>query len=73
MKAILKLAGVMLLTLWSCHLLGPGDAGTGAAKPAADNASDADQANAKAWKYNLTVDGYIVPDGDSYADPYHHR
>ena len=21
------------------------------------------------WQYNLTVDGYIIPDGTSYVDP----
>lgn len=68
MRAILKLAGVMLLTLWSCHL--PAQETPAPGPPPAKTPSDADQANAKAWKYSLTVDGYIVPDGDSYADPY---
>ena len=26
-------------------------------------------AAAQPWEYNLTVDGYIIPDGTSYADP----
>lgn len=26
-------------------------------------------AEAKPWEYNLTVDGYVVPDGTSYVDP----
>lgn len=68
MKAILKLAGVMLLAVWSCRL--PAQETPAPAPPPADKTSDADQANANAWKYNLTVDGYIVPNGDSYASPY---
>lgn len=69
MKASLKLAGVILVALWSSHL--PGQETPAQASPTANNASDAGQAKAKPWQYNLTVDGYIVPDGgESYASPY---
>jgi hypothetical protein len=26
-------------------------------------------AEVQPWEYNLTVDGYIIPDGTSYVDP----
>ena len=63
MKAILKLEAVMLLVLWSCHLLAQGTP----AQPAADDSGKAGKA--QSWKYSITVDGYIVPEGDSYASP----
>ena len=61
MKPILKLAGSVVLALGSCHLLAQGT-------PAQPPPENADQGG-KEWKYSLTVDGYIVPDGDSYASP----
>lgn len=70
MKAIVQLAGVMVLCVWSCFLAAQETPTPGATPPPAAAASDADQANANTWKYNLTVDGYIVPDGVGYASPY---
>lgn len=58
MKIIFKIESVVVLVLWSCHLFAQGTP----AQPPEDN-------SAEAWKYSLTVDGYIVPDGDSYASP----
>ena len=61
MRATQQLAVLALLVVVSGKMLGqatPGSAPvktpTGAAQP---------------WEYNLTVDGYIIPDGTSYVDP----
>ena len=62
MKAIpFKLGSVVVLVLCCGHLLAQGT-------PAQPPAANADSSG-KEWQYSITVDGYIVPDGDSYASP----
>src|SRR5271166_4664735 len=61
MKAAQQLAVMGVVVLLSIQLLGqetPSSAPT-TAPAAATNP----------WSYNLTVDGYIIPDGQSYVEP----
>ena len=37
--------------------------------PPSDAPTKSADAPTNAWAYNLTVDGYIVPDDQSYVDP----
>lgn len=60
MKATHPLAVLALFFCMTAQLLAQATPGSSATKAAAAT---------EPWKYNLTVDGYIVPDETSYADP----
>ncbi len=60
-KALQQLAVLSVVVLLGGHAVGQGTAGATPAKPA-------DTGN-NPWAYNLTVDGYIVPNDQSYVDP----
>jgi hypothetical protein len=60
MNAMQQLAMLVLFVCTGAQLLAQATPGT-----APTTTSDATQP----WQYNLTVDGYIVPDGTSYVDP----
>ena len=62
MKTAQQLTLLAVLVCLSSHLLGQATPGSAPAKKSA--ATPAPQ-----WDYNLTVDGYIIPDGTSYVDP----
>lgn len=60
MKAKLQLAILALLCTDAVQLPAQATPGSVSTKAAVAR---------QPWRYNLTVDGYIVPDGTSYADP----
>ncbi len=57
MRATQQLGGLAVVVLLGCKLFGQGPP---AAAPAAAN---------NQWDYNLTVDGYVIPDDTSYVNP----
>ena len=61
MKAIRQFAVLAALLCMSGALLGQATGGRAHVK----NPSEAEEQ----WEYNLTVDGYVIPDGTSYVDP----
>jgi hypothetical protein len=62
MKATQQLGSLAALVLLSGYVLAQATPGSATAKKPAS-------ATAQEWDYNLTVDGYIIPDGTSYVDP----
>ena len=62
MKVRRQLAVLAALVGLSGPLLAQATPGSAAAKKSAASA-------APEWDYNLTVDGYVIPDGTSYVDP----
>jgi hypothetical protein len=61
LKAARQLALLALLVAGSGQALGQATPGGASIKTAT--------VSAQPWEYNLTVDGYIVPDGTSYMNP----
>jgi hypothetical protein len=62
MKTALQLGVLAAVVLVTSQMWGQATPGSAPAKKAASSA-------APQWDYNLTVDGYIIPDGTSYVDP----
>lgn len=62
MKTALQLGVLAAIVLVTSQMWGQATPGSAAAKKSAASA-------APEWDYNLTVDGYIIPDGTSYVDP----
>jgi hypothetical protein len=62
LKLMQQLGVLAVVALLGGQALGQGTAGGPPAKPP-------DAATTNPWAYNLTVDGYIVPDDQSYASP----
>lgn len=62
MKAAPQLAVLAVLVCLTSHLPAQATPGSAPAKKAASAATPE-------WEYNLTVDGYIIPDGTPYVDP----
>jgi hypothetical protein len=61
MRAKQQLAALAVLVVVSVRVLAQVTPGSAPVKRPA--------AAAQSWEYNLTVDGYIIPDGTSYVDP----
>ena len=61
MRITQQLAVLAVLIAMSCQALAQATPGGVAVKTP--------KAAAEPWEYNLTVDGYIIPDGTSYVDP----
>ncbi len=61
MRATIQLAVLAALAVMSGRLLAQATPGSAPVKTS--------PAEAEPWEYNLTVDGYIIPDGTSYVDP----
>jgi len=61
MKTAQQLAVLVALSLMGSWLLGQATPGGASVKTS--------PAEADPWEYNLTVDGYVVPDGTSYVNP----
>ncbi len=61
MKATQQLAMLTVLVVMSGQALAQATPGSASVKTS--------PAEAQPWEYNLTVDGYIIPDGTSYVNP----
>ena len=61
LKPMQQLGVLAVVVLLGAHALGQGTA-SGAPPQPADAAKNP-------WAYNLTVDGYIIPNSQSYVDP----
>jgi hypothetical protein len=61
LKSMQQLGVLAVVVLLGAHALGQGTASGAPLNPA--------DAARNPWAYNLTVDGYIIPNSQSYVDP----